>query len=164
LKKVYADNCARQHAVSPFRLVDPSKPGHRRFIALWLVDPNKRIISTANVPPQQMTWYAENLLGTTPESRREVLAKMPGELATLMQERGSIVAPMDDNTNLTQHTKLPAELMEMVRQYADDETCALPMGVEEARQHRLKLMKERGAFRVNVEYEWLNRSYNFCEH
>ncbi|KAF4343552.1 hypothetical protein FBEOM_2461 [Fusarium beomiforme] len=42
-----------QHRVPSFELQDPTKPGHRRFIALWLVDPHRRIISTANVPPQQ---------------------------------------------------------------------------------------------------------------
>ena len=45
-----------QHCVTPFELVDPTKPGHRRFIALWLVDPFVPIISTANVPPQQAEW------------------------------------------------------------------------------------------------------------
>ncbi|KAJ4264300.1 hypothetical protein NW762_005496 [Fusarium torreyae] len=47
-----------QHRVSSFRLQDPTKPGHRRFIALWLVDPHTRITSTANVPPQQKDWWA----------------------------------------------------------------------------------------------------------
>lgn len=164
----YGDTCSntitRQHAVSPFKLVDPHKPGHRRFIALWLVDPNKRIISTANVPPQQMTWYAESVLGTTPESRKETLAKLPDELAALLRERGSIVPSADGEINLAQNAKLPAELMDMVREHADAERHALPMGVEEARQHRLKLMAERGAFGEKVEEEWHQRSYNFCEH
>ncbi|RBR19396.1 hypothetical protein FVER53590_29371 [Fusarium verticillioides] len=42
-----------QHRVSSFKLQDPIKPGHRRFIALWLVDPHRRILSAANVPPRQ---------------------------------------------------------------------------------------------------------------
>src|SRR6185437_6116833 len=32
--------------VTPFELEDKMKPGHLRFIALWLVDPTTRIIST----------------------------------------------------------------------------------------------------------------------
>jgi hypothetical protein len=40
-----------QHQASSFKLVDPTKPEYRRSIALWLVDPTLRIISTANVPP-----------------------------------------------------------------------------------------------------------------
>lgn len=43
--------------MSSFKLEDPTKPGHRRFIALWLVDPHRRILSTANVPPQQKDWW-----------------------------------------------------------------------------------------------------------
>jgi len=50
-----------QHRVAPFKLEDPSKPGHRKILALFLVDPNIRIISTANVPPQQRDWWSEKL-------------------------------------------------------------------------------------------------------
>ncbi|KAF5602401.1 uncharacterized protein FSUBG_7708 [Fusarium subglutinans] len=42
-----------QHGISSFKLHDPTKPGHRHFIDLWLADPHRRILSTANVPPQQ---------------------------------------------------------------------------------------------------------------
>lgn len=42
-----------QHQVSPFELVDRSKPGHRKILALFLVDPHIRIISSANVPCQR---------------------------------------------------------------------------------------------------------------
>ncbi|KAF5652098.1 hypothetical protein F25303_3571 [Fusarium sp. NRRL 25303] len=48
---------ALQHRVSSFKLQDPTKPGHRRFIALWIVNPHRRILSTANVPPQQKDWW-----------------------------------------------------------------------------------------------------------
>lgn len=50
-----------QHLVEPFSLVDKSKSGHRRMLVLWLVDPNYRILSTVNVPPQQEDWYTEYL-------------------------------------------------------------------------------------------------------
>ncbi|KAM3512184.1 hypothetical protein MY11210_004172 [Beauveria gryllotalpidicola] len=46
-----------QHRVSPFRLKDASLPGHRKIVALFLVDPAIPIISTANVPPQQRDWW-----------------------------------------------------------------------------------------------------------
>ncbi len=48
-----------QHRVSNFRLADPTRPGHRRFLVLWLVDPSYRICSTRNVPPQRHDWWAE---------------------------------------------------------------------------------------------------------
>lgn len=47
-----------QHKVAPFELADKTKPGHRRFLVLWLVDPHYRICSTRNVPPQQHDWWA----------------------------------------------------------------------------------------------------------
>lgn len=37
----------------PFQLEDPTQPGHYRWVTLMLVDPNYRICSTSNVPPQQ---------------------------------------------------------------------------------------------------------------
>ncbi|KAL6230446.1 hypothetical protein BDW75DRAFT_244797 [Aspergillus navahoensis] len=48
-----------QHRVSPFSLADRSKPGHRKILALFLIDPTRRIISTANVSPQREDWWNE---------------------------------------------------------------------------------------------------------
>jgi hypothetical protein len=48
-----------QHKVSPFSLANPSQPGHRKILAMFLVDPHHRIISTANVPPQRQDWRLE---------------------------------------------------------------------------------------------------------
>ncbi|MFH8889642.1 DUF4246 domain-containing protein [Streptomyces sp. NPDC017949] len=42
-----------QHRVSPFRLTDTTRPGHRKILAFFLVDPSRRIVSTSDVPPQQ---------------------------------------------------------------------------------------------------------------
>lgn len=50
-----------QHQVQPFELADSSEPGHRKILALFLVDPNIRIISTANVPCQQRHWWSEHI-------------------------------------------------------------------------------------------------------
>ena len=55
-----------QHQVQPFSLVDPTKPGHRKILALFLVDPHLKVLSTANVPCQQRDWWREHIeeLGT----------------------------------------------------------------------------------------------------
>lgn len=66
-----------QHRVEPFRLIDATRAGHRRFLVLWLVDPNYRIVSTANVPPQQHDWWAE-------ETVEKVLAEQ--DLAVELQD------------------------------------------------------------------------------
>ena len=48
-----------QCRIGPFELKDKSKPGHATGLAMYLVDPNIRIISTANVPPQRLDWTRE---------------------------------------------------------------------------------------------------------
>ncbi|KAG9121083.1 hypothetical protein FRC07_003101 [Ceratobasidium sp. 392] len=45
-----------QHKVSPFQLMDKTKPGHRKIVALFLVDPAIYRPSTTTVPPQQQEW------------------------------------------------------------------------------------------------------------
>ncbi|KAL6884769.1 hypothetical protein GGI43DRAFT_419254 [Trichoderma evansii] len=95
-----------QHRVSSFRLKDATKPGHRRFLALWLVDPHERVVSTANVPPQQRDWWTDG------------------------------------------QNEVPESLMT----------------VEEAQEHRLKLMDERSTHAFKAETTLQRTSYNFCEH
>lgn len=153
-----ADAQRSQHKVSSFRLEDPTKPGHRRFIALWLVDPTLRVISTANVPPQQLDWWADSVFGNTPEARRAAMSKLPAELVMLLKESG-----LNTDTS-TKDMKFSPELMEMVREYFNDNDNPLLMGIEEAKEHRLKLMEERGAFVTTTGEAWHNTGYNFCEH
>lgn len=64
-----------QHRVSPFELTDPSKPGHRKILALFLVDPKIQVISTANVPPQQKSWWEEYVI-----SKAKPITNMPPEI------------------------------------------------------------------------------------
>ncbi|KAF9004558.1 hypothetical protein BDQ17DRAFT_1390108 [Cyathus striatus] len=61
-------------AVQPFKLEDPTKPGHRKIVALFLVDPNIKIISTANVPCQRKDWWRDEL------EANNCLMKFPTEL------------------------------------------------------------------------------------
>jgi len=57
-----------QHRVKPFSLINKSEPGYRKILVFFLVDPNHRVLSTANVPPQQSSWadpsdaYEHNLM------------------------------------------------------------------------------------------------------
>ncbi|CAI6334731.1 unnamed protein product [Periconia digitata] len=126
------------HAVSPFSLTDKTKPGHMRYIALWLVDPNQRIISTANVPPQQQDWWIEATLGRNETTRSKAISKMPGEVVELMKDR---LAGID--VTAAQPMRLPQELQNMVHEHfcAGDHTS--PMTAEEATEHRLKLKEEQ---------------------
>lgn len=64
------------HQVRPFKLADPTRPGHRKILALYLVDPHIRIISTANVPCQQLDWWSyaisNNITGRLARLPREI--------------------------------------------------------------------------------------------
>ncbi|MET8857368.1 DUF4246 domain-containing protein [Streptomyces sp. NPDC004579] len=42
-----------QHRVGSFRLTDDTRPGCRKILAFFLVDPSETIVSTSDVPPQQ---------------------------------------------------------------------------------------------------------------
>ncbi|EIM84066.1 uncharacterized protein STEHIDRAFT_83029 [Stereum hirsutum FP-91666 SS1] len=63
-----------QHRVQPFRLADPTKPGHRKILALFLVDPHIQIISTQNVPCQRRDWWSEEIRKTN------IFEKLPAEV------------------------------------------------------------------------------------
>jgi hypothetical protein len=111
------------------------------------------------VPPQQQNWWVDSIFGDTPESRAEAVAKLPGDLVALLHKKSS----HSDLAGIGQGY-LPAELLEMVRQNLDAEKEALPMTVGEAREHRARLMEERGAFAKVAEEGWQKHQYNFCEH
>lgn len=88
-----------QHHVSPFELVDKNKPGHRKILALFLVDPQIPVISTANVPPQQRQWWTESV---TPTGR---LGKLPPEVTDMVVEN------MEFPISLAEAKDLREELM-----------------------------------------------------
>ncbi|KAG2009581.1 hypothetical protein CC2G_012496 [Coprinopsis cinerea AmutBmut pab1-1] len=77
-----------QHKVEPFSLADKSKPGHRKILALFLVDPHIRVISTAHVPAQRIDWWREELekdQGTSTNNGKG-LQKLPVELRDYVYE------------------------------------------------------------------------------
>ncbi|KAJ6109415.1 hypothetical protein N7486_001650 [Penicillium sp. IBT 16267x] len=111
-----------QHRVTPFSLSDRSKPGHRKILALFLVDPHVRIISTANIPPQQEDWGREKY-----DLAQKVLSE-----------------------------KLPAELRNLI--------CQEGMSMDEAKELRLELMKERSAKAQEQNYTFEKYSFGLCEH
>jgi hypothetical protein len=84
-----------QHCVSPFELEDKTRPGHRKVLALFMVDPYFPIISTANVPPQQPHWGGDSLR-----------AKLPTELSQMVYD--NVDCPYPRSVAL----KLRDELME----------------------------------------------------
>lgn len=51
-----------QHKVESFHLDDPSKPGYRRILVFFLVNPDVEIPSTVDLDPKQIYLYREELL------------------------------------------------------------------------------------------------------
>jgi len=70
-----------QHFVAPFKLEDPTKPGHRKILALFLVDPHIQIISSAHVPCQRRDWWAEEV-----KRSRALPDKLPLEMVQEVME------------------------------------------------------------------------------
>jgi hypothetical protein len=77
-----------QHYVDPFRLADPSRPGHRKILVFFLVDPSVTIVSTSDVPPQQ-PWSATSTM--TLEQAREFRRQLMQERKFFVNEHNETV-------------------------------------------------------------------------
>jgi len=67
-------NCL-QHQVQPFKLKDETRPGHRKILAMFLISPQRPILSSAQVPPQRRDWWEEEILNDSSLGKF-----LPGEL------------------------------------------------------------------------------------
>ncbi|EGZ19490.1 hypothetical protein PHYSODRAFT_488630 [Phytophthora sojae] len=108
-----------QHQVQPFELDDPTKPGARKILGFFLVDPDNSIPSTSIIPPQQEEW-------------------------------------METPMNFTDLDVVEQNIRSM-----------LPRGLswQEAKRHRLKLMKERAVPEPDEDERDGNpRYFSLCEH
>ncbi|KAF8638672.1 hypothetical protein AX17_002033 [Amanita inopinata Kibby_2008] len=91
-----------QHQVQKFQLADPTKPGHRKILALFLVDPNIRIISTANVPCQRLDWWREAV-----REKNTGMERLPLEVKDQVYEK-----VVDFPISMEEAKELRLELME----------------------------------------------------
>ena len=64
-----------QTRLLPAELIDKSKPGHIKLLLLHLIDPNRRMMSTAMVPPQRQDWWALDIV-----TKHTRLSRLPPEL------------------------------------------------------------------------------------
>uniref|UniRef100_A0A914DFU3 Uncharacterized protein n=1 Tax=Acrobeloides nanus TaxID=290746 RepID=A0A914DFU3_9BILA len=111
-----------QHKVEPFELVDKTRPGHRKILVFFLVDPNISILSTARVPPQQNSWLFKEVCKIVPK-----LAMLPDLAKKRIQE-------------------------------------FLPMTLDEAKNFREELMKERKYYIEDSNNTIFQRPFSLCEH
>eukprot|EP01094_Clydonella_sp_ATCC50884_P002203 TRINITY_DN11691_c0_g1_i2.p1 TRINITY_DN11691_c0_g1~~TRINITY_DN11691_c0_g1_i2.p1 ORF type:complete len:678 (+),score=155.32 TRINITY_DN11691_c0_g1_i2:752-2785(+) len=51
-----------QHRVTPFELRDKTRPGHRRMLVFFLVDPSRAVRSTATCVPTRREWLESALI------------------------------------------------------------------------------------------------------
>ncbi|KAI2467403.1 hypothetical protein F4781DRAFT_402292 [Annulohypoxylon bovei var. microspora] len=58
-----------QHQEEGVGLLDPAKPGYRKMLAMFLVDPNIRVLSTGVVQPQQKDWWVREVRKISPFSK-----------------------------------------------------------------------------------------------
>ncbi|RVD89466.1 uncharacterized protein DFL_000473 [Arthrobotrys flagrans] len=115
-----------QHRVQPFELEDPTKPGHRKILVVFLVDPHTRVISTANVPPQRKDWWEEVL--NADSGKR--LNRLPQEL------RDMIVDSVDDfPIDMEAAKKLRVDLMEERKTYVEDQNRELEENIFSLCEH-----------------------------
>lgn len=106
-----------QHQVQPFRLQDASRPGHRKILALFLVDPNIRVISTVNVPPQQRGWWGEKIRSIGP------MKDLPAEL------QDEVIEGVDDfPISMEEAKKARRQLMDERSDFVMDQTEAFTWG------------------------------------
>lgn len=142
-----------QQQLQPFQLADKTRKGHLKILTLFLVDPNVRIISTANVPCQQMEWWKE----TAPD--------IPGanytcDDAATTPARGGVGRKgqegMVKSVLMKGLAKLPMELKDHVFGQVD----GFPMTVLDAKNLRTELMKERKKF-VKKHWKELRNSNSF---
>jgi len=70
-----------QHQVAPFKLEDDTRPGHRKILVMFLVDPAFSIPSATTVAPQQRELVLEAMLNADAGS---LLKQLPVELVHII--------------------------------------------------------------------------------
>ncbi|KAJ5644605.1 hypothetical protein N7507_010616 [Penicillium longicatenatum] len=98
-----------QHRMTNFELKDKTKPGSNRCLVFYLVDPNIRIISTANIPPQRFDWTLE-----TEQGEGDDLTSAMAKLALANKEKKGDM-PMTLTKALEHRYKFLEELVEFMR-------------------------------------------------
>ncbi|TBU22544.1 hypothetical protein BD311DRAFT_770246 [Dichomitus squalens] len=73
-----------QHHVDAFELADPTKPGYRKILCFFVVNPFVRILSTSDVPPQQEHWALDEV------AKAPILGKLPQELYDAVLKYASV--------------------------------------------------------------------------
>ena len=99
-----------QHRYEAIELADKTKPGSAKALSFFLVDPNIRVTSTANVPPQRLDWAFEGADAAELEGLNESLDK----LSMGFQDRRENL-PFSMNEAKRLHAQVFKELIEFTK-------------------------------------------------
>ncbi|KAJ5634832.1 hypothetical protein N7528_002674 [Penicillium herquei] len=100
-----------QHRLTKFELKDKSKAGRMRMLVFYLIDPNIRIISTANIPPQRLDWTLDK--NWNGEDKENLAASMAKLALDNKDEKGDM--PMSLSEALETRMEFLNELIEFMR-------------------------------------------------
>jgi len=150
-----------QHKLSPFELKDKSKPGYRRFIVMFLVDPHLRITSTAEVAPQML--LNERELASVFKVDSSQLSKQPPLIQNLPAELSQKVMKSYFSNSIESFEKVKRLVADKnTDDVVDQET---PMTFGEACWHRDRLMEQRRYFNDEMVQDTENdEGWGLCEH
>lgn len=93
------------HRVSPFELKDSTKPGYRKVLAFFLIDPASPVLSTSFVPPQQARW--SDIKVPLPRELRELVTShldMPYDIAEARRVRTEYLADEEHKRLMLQNS------------------------------------------------------------
>lgn len=119
-----ADRCIAfpntyQHRVSSFRLVDPTKPGYRKILCLFLVDPAiPPIPSTTHVPAQQASWHADAPSSSSTNSQVE---KLSPEVLPVIGSGAELIDDREAKKIRLELMKERTAILEFAEEYDDDD-------------------------------------------
>ncbi|CDM27480.1 hypothetical protein DTO013E5_2783 [Penicillium roqueforti] len=107
-----------EHRFTNFELKDKTKPGRTRAVVFFLVDPNMRIISTANIPPQRVDWTKEFPAGADVKEGLKDLAldnrknkgDMPMNLDEALETRVNVLDELEQFTRY-QHVAFESNVL-----------------------------------------------------
>ena len=82
-----------QYKVEPFSLADPIKPGKQTTIAFLLCDPTIDVLSTSDIPPQQVEWMRDLLYSTsvTPSNLLLLPPKIKDRILEILLADGTLL-------------------------------------------------------------------------
>ena len=72
-----------QRQVQPFELEDPTRPGHRKALTFFLIDPIREIPSASDAAPQEQEWVIDAMRAVGANSP---FARLPVEILKMISE------------------------------------------------------------------------------